>query len=71
MLIFIAAGWIIYEAINRLINPQALEFLDIGIAVMLFSSVLNVIVSKLLFKVGRKTESMAIQADACHLQMDV
>ncbi|MBU0700576.1 cation diffusion facilitator family transporter [bacterium] len=71
MLIFIAAGWIIYEAIKKLIHPQAVEFLGMGMAVMLFSSVINIIVSKLLFNIGRKTESVAIQANACHLQMDV
>ncbi|PIP40930.1 cation transporter [Candidatus Desantisbacteria bacterium CG_4_9_14_3_um_filter_40_11] len=71
MLIFMAAGWIIYEAVKKLIKPEPLEALGWGMAVMLFSSVINIIVSKRLFKIGRKTESMAIQADACHLQMDV
>ncbi|MBI4777544.1 cation transporter [Candidatus Desantisbacteria bacterium] len=71
ILIFMAAGWIIYEAVKKLIKPQALEFLGLGMAVMLLSCVANIIVSRLLFNIGRKTESVAIQADACHLQMDV
>ncbi|MFH1860981.1 MAG: cation diffusion facilitator family transporter, partial [bacterium] len=65
------AGWIIYEAVGKLIHPQAVESLGLGMAVMLFSCVINIIISKLLFNIGRKTESMAIQADAYHLQTDI
>jgi cation diffusion facilitator family transporter len=38
---------------------------------MLVSSVVNLGVSKLLFKVGRETDSVALQADAWHLRTDV
>ncbi len=39
--------------------------------VMLVSSVANIIVSRMLFKVGKETESIALQADAWHLRTDV
>jgi cation diffusion facilitator family transporter len=38
---------------------------------MLFSSLVNIVVSRLLFKVGKKTDSIALQADAWHLLTDV
>jgi cation diffusion facilitator family transporter len=38
---------------------------------MLFSAVVNLIVSELLFRVGRETDSIALQADAWHLRTDV
>ncbi len=71
LLIFIAAIWIIYEAIQKLINPRPLEIVDLGVGVMLFSVIANIIVSSLLFKVGKRTESPALIADAWHLRTDV
>jgi cation diffusion facilitator family transporter len=71
LLIFIAAGWIIYEAVKKLINPRPLEEVNLGVVVMLISAVMNYIVSQLLFKVGKATESMALQADGWHLRTDV
>jgi len=71
LLIFLAAGWIVYEAIRKLLEPEPIEGLGWGVAVMLFSSVVNIIVSEMLFKVGRETDSVALQADAWHLRTDV
>ena len=71
LLIFVAAGWIICEAIGKLIHPRPMEAVGWGVAVMLFSSVLNIIVSQMLFRVGRESHSVALQADAWHLRTDV
>jgi cation diffusion facilitator family transporter len=71
LLIFIAAGWILYEAIDKLQNPKPLAFVGWGIAVMFISSVVNIIVSHMLFKVGEATDSIALKADAWHLRTDV
>jgi len=71
VLIFVAAGWIIYEAVKKLIHPAHVEFLGWGVAIMFVSSIVNWLVSGRLFKVGRETESIALQADAWHLRTDV
>lgn len=71
LLIFLAAGWIIYEAIKKLIHPEPMDAAAWGVAVMLVSAVANIIVSHMLFKVGKETDSMALQADAWHLRTDV
>ncbi len=71
ILIFFAAGFIINEAIHKLSNPQPLELVGWGLMVMLFSCVMNIIVSHFLFKVGHATESVALEADAWHLRTDV
>lgn len=71
LLIFLAAGWIIYEAAKKLMNPQPLEEASWGVAVMLVSATANIVVSRMLFKVGKETDSVALQADAWHLQTDV
>jgi cation diffusion facilitator family transporter len=71
LLIFLAGAWIISEAVHKLIRPTPLRDVNWGLLVMLASSGMNLFVSKLLFKVGRETESMALQADAWHLRTDI
>jgi len=71
LLIFVAAGWIIYEAIHKLLRPEDIEMPVWGVVVMFVSVLLNIVVSRRLFKVGRETDSVALQADAWHLRTDV
>lgn len=71
LLIFVAAIWIIYEAARKLIHPEPLEAVGWGVIVMVVSVVINLIVSENLFRVGRETDSVALQADAWHLRTDV
>jgi cation diffusion facilitator family transporter len=71
LLIFAAAVWIIYEAVRKLINPHPLETVGWGVGVMLISTIANLIVSRLLFKVGNETDSAALIADGWHLRTDV
>jgi cation diffusion facilitator family transporter len=71
LLIFVAAVWIIYEAVQKLIHPQEIEMLGWGVGVMLVSALVNIFVSKRLFKVADETESVALRADGWHLRTDV
>ncbi len=71
LLIFIAAIWIIAEAINKLVNPKPIDNAAIGMAVMFLSAVINFFVSRNLYRVARKTESIALEADALHLKTDI
>jgi len=71
ILIFLAAGWIMYEAAQKIISPEPLEMAAWGIAVMLLSAVVNTFVSRKLFRVGKETDSVALIADGWHLRTDV
>ncbi len=71
LLIFLAAGWILYESIKKLLHPEPIELLSWGVGVMLFSSLVNLIVSQMLFKVGESTDSIALKADGWHLRTHV
>lgn len=71
VLIFIAAGWIIYEAVKKLIHPNPVEVIGLGIGVMIISGLVNIFISRKLYKVARETESIALEADALHLKVDV
>lgn len=71
VLIFVAAGWIIFEAIQKIIAPKPIDNLEIGSAVMAVSAIVNFLVSRKLYQVARKTDSIALEADALHLKTDV
>ena len=76
LLIFLAAIWIIYEAASRIYSLGSGErggvsLPLIGVAVMGVSALVNWRVSANLFRVGRQTDSIALQADAWHLRTDV
>jgi cation diffusion facilitator family transporter len=70
-LIAVAGIYIIWEAIERLIYPKALQFVPYGIAVMLVSAVVNFLVFRHNIKIARETESIALEANAAHLSTDI
>jgi cation diffusion facilitator family transporter len=70
-LILIAAVGIGYAAVERLLNPQPLEAVGIGLAVSVVASVINLATSRILMNVGRKYKSITLEADAHHLLADV
>jgi cation diffusion facilitator family transporter len=71
LLIFAAAGYIIVESVEKWIARAQPEKLNLGMAVMGLSVVVNVLVARFLFRVARRTESLALEADAEHLRTDV
>ncbi len=70
-LILIAAVAISYTAIERLLNPQPIEAVGIGLAVSVIASIINLTTSRILMGVGRKYKSITLEADAHHLLTDV
>lgn len=70
-LIMAAAIWIVYEAVKRLIQPQDFHEPILAVGVMALSVVVNIFVSRYLFRVAKATGSVALEADAWHLRTDV
>ena len=70
-MIVATAIFIIYEAIHKFNTPLDPEFLQYGIYIMFISIVVNIIVSRRLIAVAKKTDSQALEADGLHLQADV
>jgi cation diffusion facilitator family transporter len=71
ILIFIAAIWIILGAVGKLLSNKPLDSHGLGIIVMFVSALVNIIVSRKLYKVAKETDSIALEADALHLKTDV
>ncbi len=71
ILIVIAGVYIVCESVKRIITNAPVERLDLGMAVMLISAVVNFLVSANLFRVAKQTDSIALEADGHHLRLDV
>ena len=71
LLIIAAALLIIAEAIDRLLHGGTLVDVSWGIAIMFVSTVVNYLVGWKQMQVARRTESIALEADAVHHNTDV
>ncbi len=71
LLIFVAAGLIIREALHKIQAPSEIEQAGIAITVMIVASIVNLLVSRKLYQVAREEDSLALEADALHLKTDV
>ena len=70
-LILLAALSIAYTAIERLLHPQPLETIGIGLLISGVASIINFATSRHLMNAGRTHNSITLEADAHHLMTDV
>ncbi len=70
-MILLAAVGIIVSAVPRLINPLPLERIGLGLAISVIASLINLGVALVLKRVGRRNNSIILEADARHLMTDV
>lgn len=70
-MILVAAFLIMWPAVQRLLNPQPLENVGIGLGISVVASVVNGVVAWVLLRAGRRYRSSALVADAHHLLTDV
>lgn len=70
LLILIAGGLIIYEGIQRLLEPSTIEKLDVGIVVVAAAGVVNYALGWYSIRTGRRYNSIALVAGGRHLHSD-
>ena len=70
-LILVAAVSIAIAAVPRLIHPQPLEQVSIGLLLSIIASAINGGVALILLKAGKRLHSITLRADAHHLLTDV
>ncbi len=71
VLIIVAAGSIAWYAVQRMIVPQALQPLGLGLTISLIASIINGVVAVVLLRAGRRYGSIVLEADGRHLLTDV
>ena len=70
-LILLAAVSIVWIAVPRLVAPQPLEQVGVGLGVSVLASVVNFGVARILGHAGRTYHSITLEANAQHLMTDV
>ena len=70
-MILVAAAVIVIGAVMRLLTPQPLENLGIGLALLAVATAANLAIGLLLIRTGRKHRSITLEADGQHLLTDV
>jgi cation diffusion facilitator family transporter len=70
-LIMLAAASIIYTSVRRLVAPQPIEQVALGVGISVIASLINLLVARILFRAGRRHHSITLEADALHLMSDV
>lgn len=71
LLILAAAIGIMTTAVQRLLHPQAMADLGLGLIVSIVASAINFTVSRILLRAGKQRRSITLEADAHHLMTDV
>jgi cation diffusion facilitator family transporter len=64
-------GWVLFGAIDNILNGAELELLGLGVIVMTLSAVVNFFLSRWLLRVARETDSRALEAEGYNLRTDV
>lgn len=71
ILIIVAGLGILWAAGHRVLDPQPIEQVGLGLALSVGSSVLNGLLAWVMFRAAREHRSLALEADARHLVTDV
>lgn len=71
LLIMASAGYLMVQAVDRMVNPQPLQQLDVAVGVMVFSIVATFCLVAYQRWVISKTHSVAIKADSLHYVSDL
>ena len=70
-LIVIASISILYTAVRRLLNPEPLEQVGLGLALAALAAVINLVVGQILIRAGKKNDSITLESNGRHLMTDV
>jgi len=71
LMIFVAAGFILFTSVQRFLNPAPLESVGLGLAISTVATVVNGVVGMLLLRAGAAHRSVTLTADGKHLLTDV
>lgn len=73
VLLFITCGWIIYEAVDKLVFGNSRELIGIqwGVLIMIVSIIVDASRVRVLKKVAKEHGSQALEADALHFSSDI
>lgn len=69
-MIFVAGVLVIYEAVKNLVQPSAIQQLDVGIMLIGATALINYLMGILCVRTGERNNSLALISSGKHLQSD-
>jgi len=70
-IISISGLFILYTAIDKIITPRTIQYMDASIAVMGFSIIVTALLVLFLGRVAKRSKNLVIRADALHYKTDL
>ncbi|OPY69509.1 MAG: Ferrous-iron efflux pump FieF [Syntrophorhabdus sp. PtaU1.Bin002] len=71
LVIIFTGGMIVYKAIDKFLHKGAIHYSGLDLGVMILSVIFSMVISTVLRKVGEKSDSSALKADALHYSSDL
>jgi len=71
LLVLLAALAILWTALGRVLDPQPLEHVGLGLLALTAAAAVNLVVARTLTAAGRQHDSITLEADGQHLMTDV
>lgn len=71
MIILLTGGIIVYKSVSEFLKKKAIDYSGMDLGIMCLSLVFSFVISYVLRKVGKKTDSNALKADALHYTSDL
>jgi len=71
VILFVTGGGIIYESYLEILNPKQVDLNYLSLGVMIFSAIVNGIMSGFKIHFGKKENSIALLSDGFHSRIDV
>ncbi len=71
ILLLVTCAWIIFESIKRFFRPVRVEVIPISFVVLVVAILIDYSRSRALYRVARKYQSQALEADALHFSSDI
>ncbi|MFN2136607.1 MAG: cation diffusion facilitator family transporter [Candidatus Promineifilaceae bacterium] len=70
-LIVVASAAILVTGLRRLLNPQPLEQVGLGLTVAIIAALINLLAGQIILRASRRYDSITLEADGRHLMSDV
>ena len=71
LFLFFTGIWTIYGSIKSFIAPQLISLSYYGLGIMLLSTVLNLFMSRIKIRIGKKENSLSLLSDGVHDRVDI
>lgn len=71
IILFLTGVWIVYKAVISFLEPKELVVTSLSVGIMALSAIVNLIMSQIKIRYGKKYNSISLLSDGAHSRVDV